>query len=360
MKINIILPMLAKSGGSAVIYKYVELLQKQGHSIIVYRPILAFNSRRYSSKVINYIHRLYCTCKSIRKVFTKNSAVDKYIPTVKNMFIRDADIVMATSWPTSFSVNKLSDCKGEKIYFVQDFEIWDNKKYGLKSYMLPLKKIVISTWINMQLKEYLNLGPFPIVFNGIDIKKFNNPNKRHKKNGETVRCLLLNHVLTKKGVLDGVKAFELAKEKYPNIVLESFGMCDGNNLPKNVEYTQNPTSDELVSIYNRADIFIFPSHTEGWGLTPLEAMACQCAVVGTRTGFVLDIGKAEENMLICEPGDIEGLADNIYRLCVDGDLRRRLAENGCRDIRKLTWDNSSIKLCGLLEDYICGEEKNEN
>lgn len=348
MKINIILPMLAKSGGSAVIYRYVEILRNQGHDIIVYKPIISFNMRRYPSRIKNYIHKLYCTCKGIPRIFSRNNIVDRFIPIVSDMFIRDADIVIATSWPTTFSVNKLKNKKGKKIYFIQDFEIWDNEEFGLKSYLLPLNKIVISSWINQQLKDKLNLGPYPIVFNGLDKDSFKNLNKIYNNHGKPIRCLMLNHVSEKKGINDGIRAFEIARNIYPNIVLESFGLCSNRNLPYHVKYTQNPTRQELVELYCNSDIFIFPSHTEGWGLTPLEAMACKCAVVGTNTGFVHDLGKNGINMLISECGDINDISQNIVKLAKNPKLREKISEEGFATASQLDWYSSAMVLENLL------------
>ena len=348
MTVNIILPALAKSGGADVIYKYTEMLAKKGYDIIIYKPIWSFNYRRYAWNVKNRIHQVYCTVKNFARIFHKKQQFDKFIPWLSDYFIRDADILIATSWPTSFSVNKLKPCKGKKIYFIQGFEIWDNEEYGLKSYMLPLNKIVISTWINDQLKEHLNIGPFPIVYNGLDTVKFSNSSKVYRNNGEAMHCLILNHRLVKKGVADGVKAFELAKEKYPNMILESFGFCDNRNLPAYVKYTQNPSQKKLVEIYNHSDIFIFPSQGDGWGLTPLEAMACQCAVVGTRTGFVLDLGKHGINMMISELGDVNGLAENIIRLVNDSELLRKISEQGKEMTQNLSWSNSCDKFDQVL------------
>ena len=335
MKINIILPMLAKSGGADVIYKYTELLTAHGHDVVIYKPVVAFNLRRYKSRLTNRIHQLYCSLKGISKIGKKRNPEDQYIPTVSDLFIRDADITMATSWPTSFCVNKLSASKGKKVYFIQGFEVWDNKEYGLRSYKLPLNKIVISTWINQQLKENLGIGPFPVVYNGMDTEKFTNPNKGYRQDGKTIHCLMLNHLLSKKGVDDGIKAFELAKRE---------------DLPDYVMYTQDPSQNEIVEMYKRADIFIFPSKAEGWGLTPLEAMACRCAVVGTRTGFVLDLGQHGVNMMISEPEDVEELARNIVRLAKDTELLKKISEKGLELAKKLSWQESYNKFVNILSD----------
>lgn len=350
MIINIVLPALGHSGGMDVVYKYVEIFNKNGDDVVVYRSICSSNLYRFRYTAINKIHQIYCSFKAIQSSRHPNKN-DQFVFRIKESTIRDADVIIATSWSTAYLINNLPASKGQKYYFVQDFEVWDNVEYGMGSYKLSLNKIVISTWINDCLKQSLNMGPFPIVHNGVDSNKFSNRNRIYKRYGNRITCLMLNHTLEKKGVKDGIKAFEIARKRYPNIVLKSFGTCEKCNLPEYVEYTQNPSQQELIELYSHTDIFIFPSRTEGWGLTPIEAMACRCAVVGTRTGFVLDIGIQEKNMLISEPMDIEGMANNIVRLCKDEELLQRISENGCIRVKELVWTTSAKRLHKLLEQY---------
>lgn len=90
-----------------------------------------------------------------------------------------------------------------------------------------------------------------------------------------------------------MNAFEFARKKVKNLSLELFGM----EAPVGMEdyaFHKSPNVEELRRLYNWADIFIFPSKNEGWGLTPIEAMACGCAVVGTNTGCMIDLGVNEK------------------------------------------------------------------
>lgn len=356
MRINFILPALGKSGGIDVVYKYAELLHARGHDIIIYKSIIACDMHRYNSILKNKVHQIYCTLKcmlQIRKEKTKNE-FDKYIPFIDDSYIRDADVVIATAWPTAYSICKLNRGKGEKYYFIQDVEIWDNKIRGLESYKLPLNKIVISTWINNKLYEYLKIGPFPILNNGIDISVFNNSDKIYKPAGDKINCLMLNHSLEKKGIQCGLEAFKIAQQKYPKISLTMFGLCSNDNLPEYIKYYQEPNQKTLVELYSNSDVFIFPSLEEGWGLTPLEAMACKCAVVGTKTGFVLDVGRDKENLLISTPGDAEELANNIIKLIENNDFLVKISEEGYLTARRLNWMNSVIQLEKILSR--CKEE----
>lgn len=346
-KLNIILPGLGDSGGIRVMKKYQELLSGLGWDVIIYCPVKSYNLHRYKSSLKNLIHQVYCTLKVIFEINRKENI--KWIWKVSDKSIRDADVTMATMWATAYDVNKLNKCKGNKYYFIQGFEIWDNRELGLASYKLPLNKIVISTWINNKLMETLGIGPFPIVMNGINTNKFYNPYKVYKTNNETVQLLMLNHTLEKKGVKYGIQSFEKVHEIFPNTKLKMFGMCPDENLPEYVEYYQNPVPELLIKLYCEADIFIFPSLEEGWGLAPLEAMACKCAVAGTNTGFVLDIGSDRCNMLISDAGDVDGMASNICQLISDYGLLKNISEMGYITVRQLEWKKAALELDKLLK-----------
>mgnify|MGYP002577340815 CR=1 FL=1 len=350
MKINIIVPAIGVSGGIDVIYKYVDLLQKNGHDVCVYKSLQANNMYRYSSKFKNTVHQVYCTVKTFFEKEKYKHNVDCFVWKISNNSIRDADVTIATAWPTAFEVNKLAEPKGKKFYFIQDYEIWDNAEIGKKSYQLPLNKIVISTWINNCLQRDLKIGPFPIVYNGLDVDIYHSTMQKRDRNG--FLFLMLNHKLSKKGVSNGLAVFEAVKEKHPDAKLQMFGMCDGENLPEYVEYFQNPSKEKIIELYSQSDIFIFPSIEEGWGLTPLEAMACGCVVVGTRTGFVLDLGIHRENMMISEPGDVNGMVVNIESVLSNPVLIKKIKEKSIETVKHLDWGKSTDKLVSILCSHI--------
>lgn len=350
MRVNFVLPGLGDSGGIKVVRKYVELMKERDVDVCIYCSLLADNLHRYSSDFLNFVHQVYCTIKLFCKAINSKDKEIRWVFRISDKYIREADVTVATLWTTAYQVNSLSDKCGRKYYFIQGYEVWDDEKLGKESYLLPLKKIVISGWLNKQLEDNLNIGPFPVVYNGLETKVFKNAKKIYNENKETITCLMLNHTMKEKGVPYGLKAYEIVKEKYPNCKLKMFGMCPKGDLPEYIEYFQNPTKDVLINLYSTADIFIFPSIEEGWGLTPLEAMACKCAVVGSETGFVLDLGKHRENMMISEPKDSEGMAQNIIELIENRELLREISENGYNISLKLDWEKSLDVFIKLLEE----------
>lgn len=105
----------------------------------------------------------------------------------------------------------------------------------------------------------------------------------------------------------------------------------------------------LVALYDSYGIFLFPSHYEGFGKTPFEAMARGLAVVATRVGGLVDLVRDGENGFLCATGDVEGLALRMERLLADADLASRIGAQARRDVQELTWTNHARALAAFAE-----------
>ena len=103
---------------------------------------------------------------------------------------------------------------------------------------------------------------------------------------------------------------------------------------------------ELVALYDACGVFLFPSHYEGFGKTPFEAMARGLAVVATRVGGLVDLVKDGENGFVCAPGDAEGLYRRVAQLLDAPALAAQLGARARRDAAQLTWTNHAR---GLVE-----------
>lgn len=348
MKVNFVLPGLGDSGGIRVINKYTELLKAKGCEVNIYSSIVSSNLYRYHSNLKNLLHQLYCTLKTISVYLKKERPDYKWVWKINGKYLGVADATIATTWATAYEVVKLPPHCGKLVYFIQGYEIWDNEKLGKQSYLLPLEKIVISTWINQQLKIYLGIGPYPVVLNGIDPIYIQEIEKT--ENVPEVKCLMLYHTLSIKGVKEGIEAFNKAKESLSGITLSMFGIFDNPQIPSYIDYLYQPTKEQLLKLYQNSDIFIYPSLEDGWGLTPLEAMAAGCAVVANNTGFVLDLGRDEENMLICTPGDVQQMSECIIRLANDNELRKKIGNAGLETAKKCSWENSGDAIYKILSN----------
>jgi glycosyltransferase involved in cell wall biosynthesis len=95
-----------------------------------------------------------------------------------------------------------------------------------------------------------------------------------------------------------------------------------------------PTS-ELPSWYRAAEVFVFPSLYEGFGLPPVEAMACECPVLSSTKGALADtVGEAAGKL---EPDDVNQMCEQLTRVAGDFGWRERLRESGLLRAREFDW-----------------------
>jgi len=266
------------------------------------------------------------------------------VPTLAERYIPDADIVVATWWETAYCVSQYSNSKGAKFYLAQHYEIWGGPEEAVNnSYRLGLRIIVNSTWLKNILQDKLGVEVEASILHSPDLDQFY-PEDRGKSS-DTIRILTPYRRIEWKGTQDAIRAFEIVREKHPNVQLVMFGPTPDRDVPSYVEFHEKAYKDKLREIYNSCDIFVFPSHVEGFGMPPLEAMLCKCAVVTTNVGAVPDYAIPGETALVCPPKSPELLAESIISLIEDPELRKRISEAGYKHvIQNFSWDRATDEL----------------
>ena len=94
--------------------------------------------------------------------------------------------------------------------------------------------------------------------------------------------------------------------------------------------------DDLPAVYSGAALFVFPSLYEGFGLPPLEAMACGVPVVTSNVSSMPEV--AGDAAVLVDPRDVDGLSSAIARVLRDGALRARLRAAGIARARQFSWE----------------------
>ncbi len=105
---------------------------------------------------------------------------------------------------------------------------------------------------------------------------------------------------------------------------------------------------ELSEAYASADIFTFPSPTETFGNSLLEAMGSGLPSLAAAAGGVLEFATHGRNAWLVAPDSAAAIADGLERLLLDASLRRRLAAGALATARERNWDQVYDR---LIEDY---------
>jgi len=98
-------------------------------------------------------------------------------------------------------------------------------------------------------------------------------------------------------------------------------------------------ADQVAPLLRGAQALIFPSLYEGFGLPPLEAMACGCPVAASNIGAVAEV--CGDGALLFDPGDIDALVEAIDRVVDDETLRSDLTARGLQRAAQFTWEQTA-------------------
>ncbi len=131
---------------------------------------------------------------------------------------------------------------------------------------------------------------------------------------------------------------------------DTFAAARNSGYADELVFTDYVPDDDLVALYNAADLFVYPSIFEGFGLPPLEAMACGTPVVTSNTSALPEtVGDAA---LLVDPLDVEGLAGAMATALGDETLRACLVARGIRQAATFSWENTACLTVGAYRDAL--------
>lgn len=367
MKINFTMWSTMMNGGVRATFEIINELSKRGHEITVtaldgdhrWFPLEAevhYVQPPRLLKVFNPIirkkYRRPVSYLITEPVLNKMGFKIDYIKHLSEA-IPECDINIATWFPTCFAVDRSG--KGIPFYFFQDFEELARMEgpyyYKLfkESLYLPLNIITISGWLKEWIKENYNKKS-DVCGDGINHDVFY-PRQNTLNNIHGPKIMGIFAELEYKGNKDLITALNIVAEKNPEINLIAVSakkrifekLLDENEVNFNYTFFERPSDDELAELYSSSDIFAFPSHIEGFGLTPLEAMACGTPVVTTDCLGVRDYVKNGENAIMVPPKKPDELAKGIERLLDDESLLKLFKKRGPETAQEFTWSNVADK-----------------
>ena len=175
--------------------------------------------------------------------------------------------------------------------------------------------------------------------------------------------LFVGTVEPRKNLLTLVRAFDLLTRETtqrPQLVIagrkgwlteELYELVERSPAAPRILFTGYVTDEELRALYTACSVFAYPSLYEGFGLPPLEAMACGAAVVASRIGAVVETAGAAAARLVA-PTDAEALAGALAELLADERARAELSRAGLERARAFTWERTARLTAEVYEQVL--------
>ncbi len=344
MDITFLLSSLWLSGGVKVVVEYANRLTIRGHHITFVLPGGAADPQILES------------IDPAVKIIATNSKLDKNagkfgllrMSWEMAIAVPKSHVIVATHTPTtavSFLASRLLG-RGKCIWYYMDYmEMFDKRpveRWLLRS-ALRWHSLAV-TFSDACIQELNSYCPGRVINIGLglDTKKTFHPKYSQEfkdLSGGRKIIFFLGDTRPRKGMADFLSAMEIVYRKDQNIVLW-IASKEMVTLQTVVPYELfiHPSDEELARIYSACDVYVSASWYEGFGLPPLESMACGAAVVTTDARGNQEYARDGENCLLVPIKNPQALANAIYKLLSDPVLMEKLKSNGPGTASRYDWD----------------------
>jgi glycosyltransferase involved in cell wall biosynthesis len=295
-----------------------------------------------------------------------NTSITPYLPLALHR--EDFDIIhthLPTPWSADWS-GLISRLKKRPLVLTYHNDIvgegwagqiaWIYNKTALKLLMKSAGGIIVTRnrYVSPYLKEYA--GKVFFIPLGIDVEAFR-PRAAPQK-GDIFFLSVLDEFHRYKGLEVLFAALKIMKQELPDVRLVVGGrgcmldhyrrMADSLGIGDNVSFAGFIPSEKLIEYYNGCRLFALPStdpRREGFGIVPLEAMACERPVVVTEImGMAGDINECGAGIVV-RCNDKEALASSMLAILKDDDLARRMGAEGRKlAIGKYSWRRAAEQI----------------
>lgn len=233
-----------------------------------------------------------------------------------------------------------------------------------KRFFSNLKVILLAENLYKDIAKYVKREDVYICPNGIPSSCKEEMEAR--RNNVIPHLLFLSNLLISKGVIVLLDALKILKEKEYTFVCQFIGgetaeinavqffeEVNKRELSDLVTYVGRKVREEKEAFFRQADIFVFPTYYETFGLVNLEAMEYKLPVISTNEGGIPDIVKDGENGLICEKQNPVSLADCIAKLLDNEELRVKMGSAGHEKFcREFTLDKFENRMRDILNQNL--------
>jgi len=280
-----------------------------------------------------------------------------------------------------------------KVVTVHDLAFLEHPEYAVPSLAAYLKKVVpeavaaadvvctVSQEVSRTLIEHFQppREKLVVIPNGVSphFRRITDPvllgATRHKFGLKHPLVLSVGTLEPRKNHIGLIKAFYQAQKKKRGPAMlalagakgwlyeETQRLVEELKLEKKVRFLGRVSDLELVTLYSLADVFAFPSFVEGFGVPPLEAMACGAPIITSNTSSLPEV--VGDAALLINPHNTGELSGAIMRILENKQLQEELRQKGYERVKEYSWPTSAHKMLSVYQKLYEGvtnfsDEKN--
>ncbi|ETA67447.1 glycosyltransferase [Methanolobus tindarius DSM 2278] len=118
-------------------------------------------------------------------------------------------------------------------------------------------------------------------------------------------------------------------------------------LNNDIIFAGRVSDEEMVKLYNTAEIYIRPSWYEGFGLPPLEAMACGCPVIVSNVGALPEV--VADAGILANPHNVDEWTTSMYKILTNEDFKEELIHRGLERAKLFSWEKTTKRTVEVYE-----------
>jgi glycosyltransferase involved in cell wall biosynthesis len=199
--------------------------------------------------------------------------------------------------------------------------------------------------------EYLDVNPEKIFVTPLASRYSSLPNPPSSLTITKPYLLFVSTLEPRKNIINLIDAFNYLKDRYKldhNLILIGkkgwkyqpiFDKISQSPFRDSIQHLDYLADDLVADYYQKADVFIYPSFYEGFGLPVLEAMTLGCPVVTANTASLPEV--TGDSAILINPDNPLEIAAAIYQVISDTSLRQELITKGKKQAAKFSWQKTA-------------------
>ncbi len=276
------------------------------------------------------------------------------------------DLLHCHDWMTVIAGIKLREVFGKPLVFNVHLPQVVESYQSLEQLGLVYADLVLvnSRAVEQEIRDRrLPLRRLEVVPNGVNLQTFSPAPVQSQGSGQ---ILFIGRLVPQKGIAVLLQAFKAVLGRYPESKLVIAG--DGElelflkrttrylGIPHRVSFVNWQTGEALVDLYRQSEFVVIPSYYEPFGIVALEAMACGCPVIASRTGGLAEIITDGVNGYLVSVGDYLQLAQRMVNLLQDKPRRESMGQAARKRAAEFSWQKTAAQTLNLYDRLVSDQK----